>query len=179
MVRALKRGVVLLVLGQLLPPRGMLLVQGVSTTTSFSSLTLVGERWNNGQWQRLNPNGTIVGNFELPMLQRGDPGAELIISPRQSPGLLALSASMVLCSANDTTQISTDGGRSWERSPGHDVQLPPSIPAPEWMKQLDPGARCRAHTSRPHRPTWTVDGGPQFLTMLAVCRRGVYGRPAY
>lgn len=136
MLRALTRGAVLLInLAQ------VLLVQGEPATT-FSSLTLVGERWDNGQWQRLNPNGTIVGNFKLPMLKRGDPGAELIISPRQGPGLLALSGSTVLCSANDTTQISTDGGRSWARSPGRSVQLPPSVPAPRWMQRLDPGTHA-------------------------------------
>ena len=116
--------------------------QSAARTTSFSSLTLVGERWDNGQWARLAANGTILG-YKKPdgtSLKRGDAGATLIVSPRQSPGLLSLSASTVLCSANDTTQVSTDGGRSWARSPGACVQLPPSVPAPGWMRRQDPGA---------------------------------------
>lgn len=109
----------------------------VPAPTTFSSLTLVGERWNNGQWAKLDKNGRIVGATTL---KRGDSGAELISSPRQSPVLMPLSAGTVLCGANDTTFISSDGGRSWARHLGHDVGLPPSVPAPKWMKREHPGA---------------------------------------
>jgi hypothetical protein len=110
---------------------------GNRSRTWFSSLTLVGERWNNGQWARLDADGKMVGPATL---KRGDSGAVLISSPRQSPVLVPLTASVVLCGANDTTQISLDGGRSWARSPGGDVGLPPSVPAPRWMKREHPGA---------------------------------------
>ena len=108
-----------------------------STATAFSSLTLVGERWSNGQWARLDADGKVVGPTTL---KRGDSGAVLISSPRQSPALAVMSASTVLCGANDTTYTSKDGGRSWARSLGRDVGLPPSVPAPKWMKRKHPGA---------------------------------------
>lgn len=108
-----------------------------TAATKFGSLTLVGERWNNGEWARLGADGKVVGPMTL---KRGDDGAVLISSPRQSPVLLALSTSVVVCGANDTAFISSDGGRSWARYVGHDVGLPPSVPAPRWMKREHPGA---------------------------------------
>ena len=110
-----------------------MLLSAVATTLSsisesalppatFDALTLVGERWNNGQWARLDADGKTVGPLTL---KRGDSGAVLILSPRQSPVLFGLSASEVLCGANDTTFLSSDGGRSWARHPGRDVGLPP------------------------------------------------------
>ena len=126
-----------------------MLLSAVATTLSsisesalppatFDALTLVGERWNNGQWARLDADGKAV---QGPMtLKRGDSGAVLISSPRQSPVLFGLSASAVLCGANDTTFLSSDGGRSWVRNPGRDVGLPPSVPAPRWMKREHSGA---------------------------------------
>ena len=94
-----------------------------ATDVTFSSLTLVGERWDNGQWSRVDLDGHPVG----PPLKRGDPGATLISSPRQSPDCVALSPTAVVCTANSTAMASTDGGRQWARVAGGVV--PPSIPA--------------------------------------------------
>jgi hypothetical protein len=69
---------------------------------NFSSLTLVGERWENGAWSALDASGHEIAG---PALKRGDPGAVLISSPTESPDLLRLSADTVLCSANDTVML--------------------------------------------------------------------------
>ena len=55
--------------------------RGAPAPASFSSLTLVGERWENGEWSALDSAGHAVG----PPLKRGDPKAMLIASPRQYP----------------------------------------------------------------------------------------------
>ena len=105
---------------------------------TFSSLTLVGERWDNGVWGPLNAEGH--SDPATRTLKRGDPGAQLITSPQQSPDLLRLSATTVLCTANDTVFASTDAGRSWEVLPygsvGRGAQLGSGyIPSPAWLRQ--------------------------------------------
>ena len=107
------------------------------SAATFSSLTLVGERWDNGAWSELDADGHEVG----PPLKRGDPKAQLITSPQQSPDLLRLSATTVLCTANDTVMASTDAGRSWTRvSEAVKRASTPEqigggyIPSPAWLR---------------------------------------------
>jgi hypothetical protein len=101
---------------------------------SFSSLTRVGERWDNGAWSALDAAGHTVG----PPLKRGDPHAQLITSPRESPDLLRLSATTLLCSANDTVMASTDAGRSWKNHGGSPSLGRGYIPAPLWLRRKEP-----------------------------------------
>lgn len=97
----------------------------------FSSLTLVGEMWERGTWSALDAQGHEIG----PPLKRGDPNATLIASPRESPDLLSLSKTAVLCSANDTVMSSSDGGRSWRRHGGNPSLGSGYVPAPHWLKE--------------------------------------------
>ena len=70
------------------PPGPLLVfaVLGSPPTATFSSLTLVGERWDNGQWSALDKAGHMVG----PPLKRGDKGAVAIESARESPDVRRL-----------------------------------------------------------------------------------------
>eukprot|EP01051_Picozoa_sp_SAG22_P000915 SAG22_NODE_30_length_28348_cov_12.488584_12_plen_286_part_00 len=108
----------------------------VAASATFSSLTLVGERWDNGVWGPLDAEGH--SDPATRKLKRGDPKAQLIESPQQSPDLLRLSATTVLCTANDTVFASTDAGRSWELLPGgglHNQLASGYIPSPAWLRQ--------------------------------------------
>jgi hypothetical protein len=83
---------------------------------SFNSLSQVGQRWDNGQWGKLDDQGKeIPGSCPGKTCTRDTPGVTLIASPRESPVLLALGTKVVLCTANGTVQTSSDGGRSWQR----------------------------------------------------------------
>ena len=117
-------------------PLGPLLVfaaLGSPPAATFSSLTLVGERWDNGQWSALDKAGHMVG----PPLKRGDKGAVAIESARESPDLLRLSETTILCSANDTVMSSSDGGRSWSKHGGNPGLAAGYIPAPMWLKSKE------------------------------------------
>jgi hypothetical protein len=98
----------------------MTMTCAAAAPATFSSLTLVGERRSGGTtecglWGPLDAESHISDPASTRKLKRGDPNAQLIQSPRQSPDLLRQSATTVLCTANDTVSASTDAGRSWVR----------------------------------------------------------------
>ena len=97
----------------------------------------VGEQWDNGEWGKLDPNGKEIPDTCLAKTcTRDTAGVTLISSPRESPVLLVLapddSGAVVICTANDTVQTSTDGGRHWKRYPGPTVGIPPHVPGPKF-----------------------------------------------
>jgi hypothetical protein len=97
----------------------------IKAKVSFASLTQVGQRWDNGQWGKVDGAGKeIPGSCPGKSCTRNTPGVTLITSPRESPVLLAFGPKVVLCTANDTVQTSSDGGRSWKRYPGRSVSSP-------------------------------------------------------
>ena len=55
--------------------------------------------------------------------ERGDPtNVTLIDSPRDTARLLVLSPTAIVGMGNGTAQLSSDGGRTWQRSPGEHEQ---------------------------------------------------------
>ena len=122
--------------------------QAAAPAATFSSVTLVGERWDNGEWGELDAHGHMVG----PPLKRTDPKAQLIASPRESPDLLVLSETTVICTANDSVFASTDAGRSWTRAEGHEHTLGSGyVPSPEWLRQNESAIRSRFMEVQPVR----------------------------
>lgn len=106
---------------------------------SFSTVTKVGEQWAGGTWGKLDATGTQIpgtcGDQGSAPCTRGEPGVTMLSSPRSSAAILALSPTAVVGMANDTAQVSTDGGRSWSRYPGEDRAdiYDPYIEAPAWL----------------------------------------------
>ena len=107
---------------------------------SFDTLTLVGERWSGGTWGKLDATGTQIpgtcGDAGSKPCTRGEPGVTALSCARSSAQILVLSPTAVVSMANDTAQISSDGGVSWSRYPGEDRAdiYEPLIPAPAWLK---------------------------------------------
>ena len=106
---------------------------------TFSALTKVGEQWAGGTWGKLDATGTQIpgtcGDKGSAACTRGEPGVTMMGSPRSSAAILALSPTAIVGMANDTAQVSTDGGRSWSRYPGEDRAdvYDAYIPAPPWL----------------------------------------------
>lgn len=106
---------------------------------SFDTLTLVGEQWYGGSWGKLDSKGVQIpgtcGDAGSKPCTRGEPEVVMMDCPRSSAAILALSPTAVVSMANDTAQVSTDGGRSWSRYPGEDRAdiYDPYIPAPTWL----------------------------------------------
>jgi hypothetical protein len=107
---------------------------------TFNTLTKVGEQWAGGTWGKLDATGTQIpgtcGDQGSAPCTRGEPGVTMMSSPRSSAAILALSPTAIVSMANDTAQVSTDGGRTWSRYPGEDRAdiYDPMIPAPPWLK---------------------------------------------
>jgi hypothetical protein len=139
----------------------------VTSTISFSDVSLVGERW------------TFPGSHDATT-------GKLVFSPPESPTVLRLSADIVICSANYTIMQSLNGGRSWSEHPAASAGripdsatdhkgIPPSIPAPKGSKSLFidvqpfrafPCAVPNEQTSpKPCAPTTLVESQPteQFI----------------
>jgi hypothetical protein len=84
---------------------------------TFDWLTKVGENNVTGRWGKLDAHGVQIpntcGDNSSTPCSRGEPGTTLLQSPDSSPRLLVLSPTAVVAMANNTAQISVNGGRSW------------------------------------------------------------------
>ena len=102
----------------------LLLAQGAATATdggggvTFSALTKLGDFWLGGT--------TVNGVVE--------------ICPRSPPNLLPFTLDTLLCTANGTFMITSDGGKTWGLS-GLPEELRPFIAPPPWRQRIGPAGK--------------------------------------
>jgi len=83
---------------------------------TFSALTNVGDFWGG---YHLTINGVVE------------------VCPRSPPNLLPFTEDTLLCTANGTMMLTTDGGKSWMHQNASEV-MRPFLPAPKWMQRIGP-----------------------------------------
>jgi hypothetical protein len=86
---------------------------------TFSTLTNVGDFWGG---YHLTVNGVVE------------------VCPRSPPNLLPFTEDTLLCTANGTMMLTTDGGRSWNHS-GLSEVMRPFLPPPKWMQRIGPAGK--------------------------------------
>ena len=87
--------------------------QQQAAAVTFGALTNVGDFWSG--------NLTINGVIE--------------ICPRSPPNLLPFTEDTLLCTANGTMMLTTDGGKSWHHQDASEV-MRPFLPPPKWMQRI-------------------------------------------